>query len=231
MNSAKAIYLKQLKDIFKNKSMLIQYIMYPAIAFLMTELIAKPDENIPNTLFIIMFSSMFIGMALIMGTASPISEDREHKSLRFLIMAGVKPHQYLLGLGGVIFSGALLVSLVFALMGGYTSLELLKFMTVMSAGALGSIILGAIIGMISKNQQAAIGLGLPMAMIFGFSPMIASFNETAKNYLFPLYTQQISLAVNDLSAPIWQPLLVIAANILVFLVLFVIAYRKKGIKS
>jgi hypothetical protein len=61
--------------------------------------------------------------------------------------------------------------------------------------------------------------------------MIASFNETVERFASVLFTQQINVVVNDFSAGLWKPLLVIAANIAVFIVLFVIAYKKKGLKG
>ena len=100
MRSAKAIFKKQLHDVRKNRMVLIQFIMLPMMAFVMTELVAKPAADIPNSMFVTMFAAMFVGMTPLMATASAIAEDRERKSLRFLVMAGVKPHEYLLGVGG-----------------------------------------------------------------------------------------------------------------------------------
>lgn len=101
----------------------------------------------------------------------------------------------------------------------------------MIAGTASSIILGMAIGMLSKNQQAATSLGMPVAVIIGFTPMVAAFNETIAKIAGVLYTQQINVIVNDFSAGLFKPLLVIASNIAVFTVLFVLAYKKKGLKG
>ena len=81
------------------------------------------------------------------------------------------------------------------------------------------------------NQQAAAGLSMPVAVIVGFTPMIAGFNDTVEKFARVLYTQQINVIVSDFSAGLLKPLLVITANIAVFTVLFVIAYKKKGLKG
>ena len=57
------------------------------------------------------------------------------------------------------------------------------------------------------------------------------YNEMVEKFARVLYTQQINVIVNDFSAGITRPLMVIAANIAVFAVLFVCAYKKKGLKG
>ena len=231
MKSVQAIFTKQALDMFKNKEVLIQFIIFPLVAFVMTELVAKKNTDIPYNMFVLMMSSIFTGMALLTTMSSIIAEDKERKSLRFLVIAGVKPYEYLLGIGGVIFTASMLVSLTFGLMGNFSPENFGKFIAVMMLGAVASILLGSTIGIISKNQQAAIGLAMPLAMLLGFSPMIAMFNETAKKIFSILYTHQLNVVVNDFSANLIKPLLVMLANIIVLLILFVVAYTKKGLKN
>jgi len=228
MRSIKAIFIKQAKDMFKNPMVLVMFIIFPAVAFIMTQLVAKSNDDISNNMFVTMMAAIFAGMALVTATSGIIAEDIERKSLRLLVMAGVKPHQYLLAVGGFLLLAGTVTSVIFALIGDFTGMETVKFLTVMITGTAASIILGAAIGMLSKNQQAATATGTPIAMILGFTPMIASFNETVEKAAGILYTQQINVIVNDFSAGIWEPLLVILLNIAVFTALFIVAYKKKG---
>jgi len=138
MRSAKEIFIKQAKDIFRNPMMLVQFIIFPAVALIMTELVAKGNEDIPNNMFVTMMAAIFAGMALITSAAGVIAEDKERKSIRFLVMAGVKPHEYLLGTGGFILLAGLIVSVVFGLIGTFTGTELVKFITVMAASVAAS---------------------------------------------------------------------------------------------
>ena len=176
------------------------------------------------------YAAIFAGMALVTTTASVIAEDIERKSLRFLVMAGVKPHEYLTGIGGFILFAGSIVSVVFGLIGDFTGTEFAKFLTVMITSTAASVMLGATIGLLSKNQQAATALGMPIAMVLGFTPMIANFNETVAKIANVLYTQQLNVIVNDFSANFAKAMLVIGANMVIMLVLFVIAYKKKGLK-
>jgi ABC-2 type transport system permease protein len=231
VRSAKAIFIKQLQDTFKNRLILIQLIIFPMMAFIMTELVAKVDETIPNSIFVTMFAAMFVGMTPLVMTNSAIAEDREHKSLRFLVMAGVKPYEYLLGIGGFIVLFCSFVSLVFGLIGGFTGVVFVKFVSVLVLGSVASTLLGAIIGILSKNQQAAAALGMPIAMLLAFAPMIANFNNTIEKIADIFYTQQVNVLVNDSSASVTRPFFIIVLNIIVLLILFTLAYKKKGLKS
>ncbi len=178
MKSTRAVFTKQAKDLLRNPAVLMQYIIFPAVAFLMTELVAKPNPDIPANMFVCMMASIFAGMALISSAAHAIAEDMEKKSLRFLVMAGVKPHQYLIGTGGFILIAGAVVSVAFAAIGGFEGADLAKFLLVMIAGVAASTLLGSLIGILAKNQQAATAVGTPIAIILGFTPMIATFNES-----------------------------------------------------
>ena len=229
----KTIFSKQAKDMFKNPAVLIQFIIYPVVALVFTELVAKSEtfEGMDVNMFVIMMGSIFAGMGLIISTAAIIAEDIESKSLRLLVMAGVRPQQYLLGVGGFLLLAGAFTALLFSLIGVFSTEELFKFLAVMIACTATSIIIGATIGIFSKNQQAATSLGMPIAMVFGFVPMLASFNDTVYQYSSFLYTQQLNIIVNDFSENFSKAMLVILANIFIVGVLFMLAYRKRGLRS
>jgi len=231
MRSIKTIFIKQAKDMIRNMGVMVQFIIFPAVALIMTILVARPDEYIPNNMFVTMMAAIFAGMALITGMAGIIAEDIENKSLRLLVMAGIKPHQYLLGVGGFILFAATITSVAFALMGGFAAVEFAKFLAIMVAGAATSIIIGATIGIFAKNQQAATGLAMPVAMVVGFVPMISNFNETIERVAVVLHTQQINIIVNDFDANFSRAMGIVGVNILVMAVLFTIAYKKKGLRG
>jgi len=231
MRAIKAIFIKQAKDMLKNFSVLVMFILFPVVAFAMTVLVARGNPDIPDNMFTLMMASIFIGMALIQSASAVIAEDRETKALRFLVIAGVKPHSYLLGIGGVIFVASLFTSVAFGLIGGFNQSEFLSFMAIMVSGAIASIILGATIGIFSQNHQAAAGLSMPIAMILGFGPMVAQFNERAERIFRIVYTQQINVAANDFSVGIAQPLMIVWINIAVLAILFAFAYSKKGLRN
>jgi len=229
MRSTKAIFTKQAKDLSKSPMALVMFMVFPAVAFIMTFFIDV--EGVPPNMFVTMMAAIFAGMGLITAVSDAISEDIERKSLRFLVIAGVKPHQYLIGSGGFFLLAGAVTSVIFALIGSFTMQEIFKFLAIMISGIAASVLLGATIGIYSKNRQTATALGMPAAMIVGFMPMLANFNETIERLAGFLYTQQINVIVNDFTVSIWRPLLVVGANISVLLIFFIIAYKKKGLKG
>ena len=227
-----AIFNKQAKDMLRNPMVLVMFIIFPAVAFIMKYFVPIPENDLfSNHMFVTMMASIFAGMGLVTAASDVIAEDIENRSLRFLVIAGVKPHQYLIGTGGFFVIAGAVTSVIFALIGGFTGLDFAKFLIIMISGTAASILLGTVIGMLSKNRQSATSLGTPVAVLVGFTPMIAVFNETIEKIAGVLYTQQINVIVNDFSRGLTRPLIVIAINIAVLVTVFIIAYRKKGLKG
>ncbi|MCL2547497.1 MAG: ABC transporter permease [Oscillospiraceae bacterium] len=240
MNSVKSIFKKQIKDIYSNQATLMQFIVFPAVAFAMTHFVARSyGFDGPETMFITMMSAAFVGMALVPFVAGIIAEDRETKSLRFLVMAGVKPLSYLLGIGGVVFFVSLFPAVAFALMGRLSGQQVGLFMAIFMSGVIASILLGLTIGIFAKNQQAATGLAMPIAMLLGTGPMVAPFNETIGRVFNIFYTQQLNVVMNSFhvvdgyqpDVNLVESFTIIGANIAVLVVLFVVAFVKKGLKG
>jgi len=254
MMGFKAIFKKQAKIFLKNPAVLIQFAIFPLLAFLINilidfdamtegmeyiegmsyEIASALQEmmagSIPN--MTTMQATMFAGMALIPVVAGFIAEDIEKKSLRFLMMAGVKPAPYLLGIGSVVFMVAFLSTIAFAFIGGFSGTDFWVFVGAMMSGVAGSIMLGATIGILTKNQQSATALAMPAAMVFGFGPMIAQFSDNIANRLHYLYTQQLNVVADSLNGistdtTLWQSFVIMWANVAVLGILFAVIYRAK----
>jgi len=228
MRSVNAVFGKQTRILLKNKEMLIQFLLFPAVAIIFNLMIGY-QPGMAENMFVKMMASVFAGMGLITVSAGIIAEDRERKSLRLLIMAGVKPQSYLVGISAAIMLGAIFSSLAFGFAASFSGADFFRFLAIMLLGALASTLLGATIGILAKNQQAATSLSMPVAVVLGFGPMISAFNETVGRVLYPFYTQQINVVIENVSESILRPALISLANIVVLTILFVLAYRKKGL--
>lgn len=231
MRSVAAIFMKQSQDILRNMGVLVQFVVFPGVAFIMTWVLNVRMEGLSDGFFVSTLASMFIGMTLTSASATAIAEDREKKSIRFLLMAGVKSHQYLIGVGGVFFVFALIASSTFALMmpNLHLSQRLIMLFSLLM-GAAASILIGAIIEMATKNEQSAISISTAVGMVIGFVPLLAAFNETISKIFGIFYT--MNFIYNDFSAvDIARRLLVIVVNILVLIVLFSWVYKRQGLKT
>ncbi len=233
MNRVAAIFKKQLKDTLKNKMILIQYVLFPLMALLFTEFIAKSSEGIPENYFVTLFATMYAGMVPVINMANILSEEREKKSLQMLMMSNVKPLEYLIGVGSSVLILCTLGGVAFGLIAGLAGAELFRFVLAMFSGALVSLLLGSTVGIFSKNQGSATALAMPLALISAFVPMITIFNESFSSFAKVLYTQQINYLINDLSATnfTFNRFLIIAVNLLLFLIVFFLAYTKADLKE
>jgi len=265
MSATKAIFKKQFKSTVANPESLIQFMIYPLLAFAINAMMGQDDmidsmasffadlplpqylldETIGNMVWEMstampnmttMQATIFAGMGLIPIVAAIIADDIERKSLRFLSMAGVKPSQYLIGVGGVVFFLSFFSSLGFSLVGSFFGMEMLVFMGAMMSAVTGSIVLGAAVGILSGNVQSAAGLSMPLAIVLGFGPIFAQMNDRIARFYHIFYTQQLNIIADYLNlgvsdTPLWESFAIIWANIAVMGILFVFVYRKKGIVS
>jgi len=241
MNNVKAIFKKQLKDTLKNPMILMQFIIFPGVAWAMTLVLENaemPPEMVagmPN--MALMMAAIFAGMGLITVVTGIIAEDRERKSLRFLNMAGVKSGSYLLGVGLVVFLLGFLTSLVFTFLTDFTGGDFWIFLLAMLSAVVGSIMLGAVFGIIASNPQAGSALALPVALILGFGPMMAQFNPNLARFLNIFYTQQLNVVTDHLlgyvnvSNTLLHSFGIMWANVAVFAMLFMLVYSKKGVRA
>ena len=237
MRAISAIFTKQLNDFPKNISVAFLYVMYPILAAVMTFFIPV-EEGMQAGFFTITFAMMFVGSTPMISVANTIAEDNEYKSLRFLVMAGVKPQQYMMGLGAFVMIASLLPIAAFALIGSMTMEVLVVFIPVALLGCVASLILGGVVGIFSKNVQQCAALYTPLMLVISFIPFLATFNEAIETIAQVLFTHHILLIFADAAGAampgnysLTMSMGIIGANVAVFAILFVVAYRKKGLKG
>ena len=230
MKNITAVFLKQIKETFRNKTILIQFLMFPVMVIIMENAIKL--ENMPEHFFVKLFAVMFVGMAPLSCMSAIISEEKEKNTLRALMMSNVKPFEYLIGVGAYVFIMCIIGAVVFAVCGGYEGKDLLVFMAVMGAGILLSSLTGAVIGVFSKNQMSATSITIPVMMIFSFLPMLSMFNENIEKVARITYSQQMSILINGIGNSAIKPesIIIIAVNFVVASILFTLAFRKKGLE-
>lgn len=226
MKKVAAIFRKQLKDTLKNKEVLIQFIMFPVIATIMQNSIRI--EDMPRNYFVILFATMYIGMSPLTSTASILAEEKEKNTLRVLLMSNVKASEYLLGVGSYIFLICMLGSVIFAVVGQYRGIEFVLFLSIMALGILISILIGAGIGTLSKNQMSATSVTVIVMLIFSFLPMIAMFNEGVAKVSRFTFSQQLNdwlKGIGTISIHV-DTIGILLLNMIVALLIFVLGYRR-----
>ena len=230
MKNCGIIFRKQIKDTGKNIALLIQFVMFPLIAVIMENAIQLND--MPDHFFAGMFAVMHIGMAPLNVTTAIISEEKEKNTLRGLLFANVRPTEYLIGIGGFVFTACMIGTVVFDILNGYHGKRFFLFMLIMAAGIVVSMLIGAVIGIRCKNQVAATSIMTPVMMIFAFMPMLAMFNDTVAKVADIAYSQQIQLLLNGVAsgaAPESKSLVVIVISMALAVGAFIYTYRRSGL--
>lgn len=228
MRNIGVIIKKQIKDTLKNKTVLIQFVMFPVLTLIFEHAINIPD--MPELFFTKLFSVMYMGMAPLTAVASIIAEEKEKNTLRVLTMANVKAWEYLAGIGIYVWTICMAGAGVMATT--LSSGDIPFYLCVMAAGFLISIAIGACIGIIAANQMVATSLSLPVMLVFSFMPMLAMFNDKIEKVAGIFYTQQIrellgSMTFDGIKT---ETMLVVAVNALLALILFFVAFKRKGLE-
>ena len=228
MRNIGIVFKKQLMDTLKNKTVLIQFIMFPVMTLIMEN--AIQIQGMPENFFTKLFAVMYMGMAPLTSVASIISEEKEKNTLRVLMMANVKPREYLAGVG--LYVWTLCMAGAGVMSTGLPSEQIPFFLGVMAAGFIISIAVGACIGIFSSNQMVATSLFMPVMMVFSFAPMLAMFNDKIEKVARIFYTQQLRLLMNQMSFDgiKKETILVVLINALLGVVLFFAAFKKKGLE-
>lgn len=228
MRNSMIIIKKQIKDTLKNKTILIQFILFPIMTLVMENAINL--EGMPELFFTKLFSIMYIGMAPLTSVSSIISEEKEKNTLRVLMMANVKPLQYLLGVGIYVWTICMMGAGVMSI--GLEGKDIIPFFCFMGIGFILSIIAGACVGILSKNQMSATSIVMPVMMILSFAPMLAMFNDTIKKFAKIFYTQQLKLCMDELSFEnvSLEAFLIIAVNAIILMAIFAVTYKRKGLE-
>ncbi len=229
MRNIKAVFWKQIRDTLKNKTILIQFVMFPFMAFVMEQAVVM--EEMPDHFFVNLFSSMYVGMAPLIVMSAILAEEKEDCTLKVLLMSDVKPIEYLTGTGGYVWSACMLGSCVLGLVGGYQGREFAAFLGIMAGGIAASLFVGAAIGTWSKNQMMATSIGVPVMMLFSFLPMLSMFNETVHKIAGIFYSEQVRILIDQMGqhGMEMKSFVVIFLNMAAALCCFVLAYRKCGL--
>ena len=230
MSNVTAILKKQLKDTWGNKTVLIQFIMFPLLTLIMNR--AIKIDGMPENFFVNLFAVMYIGMAPLTSMAAVIAEEKEKNTLRVLMMSNVKPYEFLLGIGSYVWAACMIGAVVICMAGSYKPQERLYFMMIMAVGISVSLLIGAAIGIWSKTQIMASSVAVPVMMVFSFMPMLSMFNTTIGKIAKFIYSEQISIMLDRISTVHLEieNICIMVVNMLFFAALFIVAYRKYGLE-
>jgi len=237
MKVMSAIFTKQLNDVLKNPTITMIFFLMPLLGIVMGMFVPEDyADYVSRFVAIAPMAAMGIAMMPLTTMAAYIAEDIETRSLRFLVMAGVKPAQYLLGLASFTMVLSIISMLAMGLLGGLETGDILLFSLASVAGLLVSTVFGALLGILSKNVQQGMTFGSVAGIVIGMVPMFALMNDTIQRFTHFLFSQQATnimmyIAMGPPYYVDWsltEAFLIIGANLVVFTILFFVVYKVKG---
>ena len=225
-NTIKAIIKKELRDTLHNRSVLIQFILFPIITLIMVSVVPM-EGNLQPEYFATVFGTMLATFVPISSASGIIAEEKENNTLRVLVMSSVKPLEYLLSVGIYILFFTSLGIASIAFIGGLSGWNLIYFISVLMIGTTCSLLLGCSIGMSAKSQANATGIMLPFAALLSVVPTLAMYNETIGEVSSFLYSQQVNALLTNYSISnfTWNAIIIILLNIIVLVTVFVFSYK------
>ena len=231
MRNTVAVFKNQFNEFMSDKEQMLMFIMFPGLAFFQVR-IMDLDYGVYPYQIATSIGGMFATAIMIMLLPQLIAEHRENGSLRFLVMSGVKPISYLLGIGGFFLIINMVVAGFFAWLGEFTGYALVNFIVIMLVGVICTILIGAIIGILSKNRQKALGLAMPVGFGIAFLPMFSAVLEPLQPVMDLLYVERINNMMMEVhTGNFIGDLYVVLANIAVLTIVFAVLFKMKGIKN
>lgn len=236
----RALVIKEFQDLPKNKNILIMYLMPLGFAILYSNLLIGNEDVGISKWYVL---TMCVGMCLVTGCslagAMIIAEEKEKKTLRTMLLAGLKPMEFFFGKSVVCL---ILSTIVNFFIFFYLKVDVAYFpvyVVLVLVVSVIMIIIGAVIGMISPNQMSTGIIGLPIMIAFLLVPMFSEINDTMaaiakftptygmNNILKTLLVDEgiLSISTHGFS------LIVIVSWIVIGLAIFSIIYRKIGLEK
>lgn len=226
----KSVMYKQLHDTIKNKLVILLIFMYPVLAYIFYFLLKDTPQA--TNMVIPIFITMHIIMAPIVCMSSIISEEKEKNTLKGLFFSGVKSYEYLLGISSVLLL-ILIVSLIpYLFILQFNVGQILCFFYFAVIGFLCSLLLGSVIGIISKNQMCVGTISSPLSMFIGLLPMTSMFNTHIDKISKVLYSKRIYDVIysflDNKKIYIIIDTSVCMINMFILIIIFSFAYKTSG---
>ena len=167
-------------------------------------------------------------------TAAALAEEKEKNTLRTLMTSSVNGLEFFLGSLSPVVLMSTVVNVLCAFIAGFEmGLSVcISFLAITVACSAISAVIGMIFGIFSKTQVSAGTITTPALIVFMMVPMFSGFSGTLERLSELLFTGIIFHAIaninNSLPSTDIKGILVLAAEFLISVAVFLALYRKNG---
>lgn len=189
---------------------------------------------LPKDYLLMVTTLMAICMMPLSFLATIIAEEKEKHTLRTLMLSGVSAVEFITSkiLVTLLLTEAINVINYFVV--GFPLIKLPFYLLVTVLGSLPLLMLGAAIGILSKDQMATGALSAPLMLVFLMPSMLQMLNPIVEKIAYFTPVEQMmriftlwSNGGSLLSASTLYSLLIILGWTIIGLVMFIFAYKKK----
>lgn len=232
----KALTKKEFKSFSKNTNALLMCMLPILFSIIYSYIYGSYDEkDLAEMMVLQLCVNMNLVMCSCFTTAVLIAEEKEKNTLRTLLLSGVSALEFLFGKVFVTFILSTITNIIIFFISGIEAKYLGWFLLITTLVIIIMIIIGALIGMFSKNQMSTSVVGMPVMLVLLLIPMLAGFNDNVKkiakftpnynmNVLFDKIFTGGSLSSSDI-----LPFVVVFIWIVITGITFIVTYNKIGI--
>ncbi len=230
------------QTIFSNLSMMSN----PLIALVIVRVFREVMVNLPQANGVFQLDAFLLGLGLIMNIVSgglmisstSIAEEKEKHTLRVLMTSSVKSKEYLVGSLIPTFIISMIVNVLLIPASGisFSAIHLPTFLLITMSGTLISIILGFVVGILTKDQTQSGVVCTPLLLVLTMLPQLRFFSTTLRDVSSYTYSGVIASYVDGLFSDKGYALntrdvLTMAIWFVLCSVIFVMAYKKRGMEA
>ncbi|KMK77977.1 ABC transporter permease [Alkalihalobacillus pseudalcaliphilus] len=244
MRKINAIIGMKFQTILNNTSVIIGPVLALAFAFGMRQLMPEVDVNeagmfFSTGAFVLSFGMVFnIAISGISMSSSPLAEEKEKNTLRVLMTSSVNGVEYMIGtlIPPLIILTVTNILMIPASGVAFNEVPFGSYLVMTTVASLISLLIGYVVGILSKNQSQAAVMGMPVTLLFTSVPVLKFLKEDLAYLVDYTYTGVLTNFASSLFAEghyQWNLFdsTVLFGWLLLSAVIFVFAYKRNGLDS
>lgn len=228
MKRVQAIFLKDWKELLKNSYILFTMAMPLALAAWMGRI------GMDNTQFATMPISLSLVIAGCFVQAAMVAEEKEKNTLRGLLLSPANTIEILIGKSALTSTVTIAVIIGSIFLSEFKVPSIPAFILLVIFNLIIFILMGTILGLVSRTVMETSIIGMPIMIIFGMGTMVNSIvdSKIIQSILNYLPNEQFNMALLEIGKgggilSISENLLILAAWCAATLFITIITYKKR----
>jgi ABC-2 type transport system permease protein len=180
----KTLFLKDLKDVARNTQVFLILSMPIVVVLLYSKVNLGVGKMDPLSV-LLMGGLMALCMGPIVIPSTTIAEEKEKNTLRTLMLSNVSPWEFLASKAAVTWLFVVAEQMVVYLIArtGTLPIDIGKYMVIMGCSSMPLIIIGSVIGVMSKNQMSTGMSSAPIMLALMLPTILGMYNEQITRFV------------------------------------------------